>query len=178
MSGKWVELLKEIAPGVRRVAVLRDLTIGIAQSAAIQAVAPSFGVELSVIGVRDVDEIESAVTAFARSPNGGLIVTASTSAAVHRELISTLAARHRLPTVYSYRYFVMAGGLISYGPDSIDPYRRVAGYVDRILKGEKAADLPAQAPTKYELVINLKTAKALGLDVPATLLARADDVIE
>jgi putative tryptophan/tyrosine transport system substrate-binding protein len=178
MSGKWVELIKEIAPGVRRVAVLRDFAIGIAQLAAIQAVAPSFGVELSVIGVRDADEIESAVTAFARSPNGGLIVTASTSAAIHRELISTLAARHRLPAVYSYRYFVMAGGLISYGADSIDPYRRAASYVDRILKGEKPADLPVQNPTKYELVINLKTAKALGLEVPATVLARADEVIE
>jgi putative tryptophan/tyrosine transport system substrate-binding protein len=178
MSGKWVELLKEIAPGVRRVAVLRDLAIGIAQLAAIQAVAPSFGVELSVIGVRDADEIESAVAAFARSPNGGLIVTASTSALIHRELISTLAARHGLPAVYSFRYFVMAGGLISYGPDSIDPYRRAAGYVDRILKGEKPADLPVQAPTKYELVINLKTARALGLEVPATLLARVDEVIE
>jgi ABC-type uncharacterized transport system substrate-binding protein len=178
MSGKWVELLKEIAPGVRRVAVLRDLAIGIAQLAAIQAVAPSLGVELSVIGVRDADEIESAVTAFARSPNGGLIVTASTSAAMHRELISTLATRHRLPAVYSFRYFVMAGGLISYGPDSIDPYRRAASYVDRILKGEKPADLPVQAPTKYELVINLKTAKALGIEMPAQLLARADEVIE
>jgi putative ABC transport system substrate-binding protein len=178
MSGKWVELLKEITPGVRRVAVLRDLAIGIAQLAAIQAVAPSFGVELTVIGVRDADEIESAIAAFARSPNGGLIVTASTSAAIHRELISTLAARHRLPAVYSFRYFVMAGGLISYGPDSIDPYRRAAGYVDRILRGEKPADLPVQAPTKYELVINLKTAKALGLEVPPTLLARADEVIE
>jgi len=178
MSGKWVELLKEIAPGVRRVAVLRDLAIGIAQLAAIQAVAPSFGVELTVIGVRDADEIESAVAAFARSPNGGLIVTASTPAAIHRELISTLAARHRLPAVYSFRYFVTAGGLISYGPDSIDPYRRAAGYIDRILKGEKPADLPVQAPTKYELVVNLKTAKALGLEVPATVLARADEVIE
>jgi putative ABC transport system substrate-binding protein len=178
MSGKWVELLKEIAPGVRRVAVLRDLTIGIAQLAAIQAVAPSLGMELSVIGVRDADEIESAVTTFARSPNGGLIVTASTSAITHRELISTLAARHRLPAVYPFRFFVIEGGLISYGPDSIDPYRHAAGYVDRILKGEKAADLPVQAPTKYELVINMKTAKALGLDVPPTLLARADEVIE
>jgi len=178
MSGKWVELLKEIAPGVRRVAVLRDLAIGIAQLAAIQAVAPSFGVELSVIGVRDADEIESAVAAFARSPNGGLIVTTSTSALIHRELISTLAARHRLPAVYPFRYYVTAGGLISYGPDSIDPYRRAASYVDRILKGEKPADLPVQNPTKYELVINLKTAKALGLDVPPTLLARADEVIE
>ena len=178
MSGKWVELLKEIAPGVRRVAVLRDLAIGIAQLAAIQAVAPSFGVELSVIGVRDADQIESAVAAFARSPNGGMIVTTSTSALIHRELISTLAARHRLPAVYPFRYYVTAGGLISYGPDSIDPYRRAASYVDRILKGEKPADLPVQNPTKYELVINLKTAKALGLDVPPTLLARADEVIE
>ena len=178
MSGKWVELLKEIAPGVRRVAVLRDLTIGIAQLAAIQAVAPSLGMELSVIGVRDADEIESAVTTFARSPNGGLIVTASTSAITHRELISTLAARHRLPAVYPFRFFVIEGGLISYGPDSIDPYRHAAGYVHRILKGEKPADLPVQAPTKYELVINLKTAKAIGLDVPATVLARADEVIE
>ena len=178
MSGKWVELLKEIAPGVRRVAVLRDLAIGIAQLAAIQAVAPSFGVELSVIGVRDADEIESAVAAFARSPNGGLIVTMSTSALIHRELISTLAARHRLPAVYPFRYYVTAGGHISYGPDSIDPYRRAASYVDRILKGEKPADLPVQNPTKYELVINLMTAKALGLDVPPTLLARADEVIE
>jgi putative tryptophan/tyrosine transport system substrate-binding protein len=178
MSGKWVELLKEIAPGVRRVAVLRDLAIGIAQLAAIQAVAPSFGVELSVIGVREADEIESAVAAFARSSNGGLIVTTSTSALIHRELISTLAARHRLPAVYPFRYYVTAGGLISYGPDSIDPYWRAASYVDRILKGEKPADLPVQNPTKYELVINLKTAKALGLDVPPTRLARADEVIE
>src|SRR5262249_17401694 len=178
MSGKWGELLKKIAPGATRVAVLRDLAIGIAQLAAIQAVAPSFGVELTVIGVRDADEIEGAVAAFARSPNGGLIVTASTPAAIHRELISTLAARHRLPAVYSFRYFVTAGGLISYGPDSIDPYRRAADYIDRILKGEKPADLPVQAPTKYVLVINLKTAKALGLEVPPSLLARADEVIE
>jgi putative tryptophan/tyrosine transport system substrate-binding protein len=178
MSGKWVELLKEIAPGVRRVAVLRDLTIGIAQLAAIQAVAPSLGVELSVIGTRDADEIERAVTAFARSPNGGLIVTAGTSPAIHRELISTLAARHRLPAVYPFRYFVIEGGLISYGPDLIDPYREAAGYVHRILKGEKPADLPVQSPTKYELVINLKTAKELGLDVPASVRARADEVIE
>src|SRR5262249_12962676 len=178
MSGKWVELLKEIAPGVKRVAVVRDLAIGIAQLAAIQAVAPSLDMELSVIGVQDADELESAVAAFARSPNGGLIVTASTSALMHRDRISTLAARHRLPAVYSFRYFVTAGGLISYGPNSIDPYRRAAGYIDRILKGEKPADLPVQAPTKYELVINLKAAKALGLDVPPTLLARADEVIE
>ena len=169
---------RDCARRVRRVAVLRDLTIGIAQLAAIQAVAPSLGVELSVVGTRDADEIESAVAAFARSPNGGLIVTTSTSALIHRELISTLAARHRLPAVYPFRYYVTAGGLISYGPDSIDPYRHAAGYVDRILKGEKAADLPVQTPTKYELVINLKTAKALGLEVPPTLLARADEVIE
>jgi putative ABC transport system substrate-binding protein len=178
MSGKWVELLKELAPGVRRVAVLRDLAIGIAQLAAIQAVAPSFGVELSAIGLRDANEIESAIAAFARSQNGGLIVTASTPGAIHRELITTLAARHRLPAVYAFRYFAMAGGLISYGPDSIDPYRLAAGYIDRILKGEKPSDLPVQAPTKYELVINLKTARTLGLDVPSTLLARADEVIE
>ena len=178
MSGKWVELLKEIAPGVRRVAVLRDLATGIAQLAAIQAVAPSFSVELSVIGVQDADEIESAVAAFARSPNGGLIVTASPLALIYRELISMLAARHRLPAVYSFRYFVTAGGLISYGPNSIDPYRRAAGYIDRILKGEKPAELPVQAPTKYELVINLKTARALGVTVPPALLARADEVIE
>src|SRR6516164_3851180 len=178
MSGKWVELLKEIAPGVRRVAVLRDLTIGIAQLAAIQAVAPSLGVELSVVGTRDADEIERAVTAFARSPNGGLIVTAGTTPAIHRELISTLAARHRLPAVYPFRYYVIEGGLISYGPDSIDPYREAAGYVHRILKGEKPADLPVQAPAKYELVINLKTAKAIGLAMPPSVLARADEVIE
>jgi len=169
---------RDCARRVRRVAVLRDLTIGIAQLAAIQAVAPSFGVELTVIGVRNADEIEGGVAAFARSPNGGLIVTASTPAAIHRELISTLAARHRLPAVYSFRYFVTAGGLISYGPDSIDPYRRAASYVDRILKGEKPADLPVQNPTKYELVINLKTAKELGLDVPLHLQQRADEMIE
>ena len=163
-----------------RAAVLRDPAIaaGIGQFGAIQAVAPSLGVELSPVDVRDAGEIERAVTAFARSPNGGLIVTASALAAVHRELIVTLAARHKLPAVYSDRFFVTAGGLISYGPDLVDQYRRAAGYVDRILKGEKPADLPVQAPTKYELVINLKTAKALGLDVPPTLLARADEVIE
>ena len=180
MSGKWLELLKEIAPRVTRAAVLRDPASapGIGQFAAIQAVAPSLGVELSPVDVRDAGEIERAVTAFARSPNGGLIVTASPSAAVHRELIITLAARHKLPAVYPFRYFVTGGGLISYGPDIVDQYRRAAGYVDRILKGEKPADLPVQAPTKYELVINLKTAKALGLTVPPTLLARADEVIE
>jgi putative ABC transport system substrate-binding protein len=141
-------------------------------------VAPSLGVELRPLGVRDAGEIERVVTAFARSSNGGLIVTGSTLAVVHRELITTLAARHRLPAVYPLRLFVTVGGLISYGPDSIDPYRRAAGYVDRILKGEKPAELPVQAPTKYELVINLTTAKALGLEVPATLIARADEVIE
>jgi putative tryptophan/tyrosine transport system substrate-binding protein len=141
-------------------------------------VAPSFGVELSAVGVRDAGEIEPIVAAFARSSNAGLIVTASTSAVVHRDLITMLAARYRLPAVYPFRYHVTSGGLISYGPDTIDPYRRAAGYVDRILKGEKPADLPVQAPTKFELVINLKTAKALGLDVPASVLARADEVIE
>ena len=163
-----------------RAAVLRDPAIaaGIGQFAAIQAVAPSLGVEVSPVNVRDAGEIERAVTAFARGPNGGLIVTGSALATVHRDLIITLAARHKLPAVYPDRFFVAAGGLISYGPDLIDQYRRAAGYVDRILKGEKPADLPVQAPTKYELVINLKTAKALGLDVPPTLLARADEVIE
>jgi putative ABC transport system substrate-binding protein len=177
-AAKWLELLKEIAPRVTRVAVLRDLTIGPAHLSAIQAVAPSFGVELSAVGVRDVGEIERTVTAFARSSNAGLIVTPSTSALIHRDLITMLAARHRLPAVYSWRYFVTAGGLISYGPDSIDMYRRAAGYVDRILKGEKPADLPVQAPTTYELVINLKTAKSLGIEMPASVLARADEVIE
>ena len=177
-GAKWLELLKGIAPRVMRVAVLRDLTIGPAFLSAIQAVAPSFNVELSVVGVRDASEIERSITAFARSSNGGMIVTASTSALVHRNLITMLAARHGLPAVYAFRYMVTAGGLISYGPDPIDSFRRAAGYVDRILKGEKPADLPVQAPTKYELVINLKTAKALGLDVPPMLLARADEVIE
>jgi putative ABC transport system substrate-binding protein len=177
-AAKWLELLKEIAPRVTRVAVLRDLTIGPAHLSAIQTVAPSFNVELSVVGVRDASEIERSVTAFARSSNGGMIVTTSTSALVHRELITTLAARYKLPAVYGFRYMVTAGGLMSYGPDSIDMFRRAAGYVDRILKGEKPADLPVQAPTRYELVINLKTAKALGLEVPPMLLARADEVIE
>jgi putative tryptophan/tyrosine transport system substrate-binding protein len=180
MGGKWLELLKEIAPRVTRAAVLRDaaLAAGTGQLGAIQSVAPSFGVELSPIDVRDAGEIERAVTAFARSPNDGLLVTGSALATVHRDLIVALAARHRLPAVYPARYFVTDGGLFSYGPDSMDPYRQVAGYVDRILKGEKPADLPVQAPTKYELVINLKTARALGLEVPPTLLARADEVIE
>jgi putative ABC transport system substrate-binding protein len=180
ISGKWLELLKEIAPHVTRAAVIRDPAIaaGLGQWGAIQSVAPSLGVELRPLGVRDAGEIERAITAFAHSPNGGLIVTGSALAVVHRELITTLAARYRLPAVYTLPLMANAGGLISYGPDSIDPYRRAAGYVDRILKGEKPADLPVQAPTKYELVINLKTAKALGLEVPPTLLARADEVIE
>jgi putative tryptophan/tyrosine transport system substrate-binding protein len=180
VSGKWLELLKEIAPRVTRAAVLRDPTIpqGIGQFGAIQAVAPSFGVELRPIDVHDAPEIERAVTTFARAPNSGLIVTGSALTAVHRDLIITLAARHKLPAVYWDRFFVTGGGLISYGPDSIDPHRRAAGYVDRILRGEKPADLPVQAPTKYELVINLKTAKALGLTAPQSLIARADKVIE
>ena len=177
-GAKWLELLKEIAPRLTRVAVLRDLTIGPAQLSAIQAVAPSFGVELSPVGVRDAGEIERTIAAFAQSSNAGMIVTASTSAVIHRHLIAMLAARHRLPAVYSFRYFATTGGLLSYGPDPIDMYWRAASYVDRILKGEKPADLPVQAPTKYELVINLKTAKALGLDVPPTLLARTDEVFE
>jgi len=179
ISAKWLELLKEIAPRVTRAAVIRTAAApgGNAQFAVIQAAAPSFGVEVRPVGVHDAPEIERAVTAFARSSNGGLIVTA-VPLAVHRELIVALAARHRLPAVYSFRYYATSGGLISYGPDTTDPYRRAAGYVDRILKGEKPADLPVQAPTKYELVINLKTAKALGLDVPPTLLARSDEVIE
>jgi putative ABC transport system substrate-binding protein len=180
MSGKWLDLLKEIAPGIKRVAVLRDPTIsaGIGQFGAIQTAAPSFGVELSPINVRDVTEMERAVTEFARSGNGGLIVTPSASALAHRELIITLAARHHLPTVYYARFWVAGGGLASYGPDYIDQYRRAAGYVDRILKGEQPADLPVQAPTTYELAINLKTAKALGLTVPTGVLARATEVIE
>jgi putative ABC transport system substrate-binding protein len=180
MSAKWLELLKEIAPRVTRVAVLRDpaAAAGTGQFGAIQSVAPSFGVELSPVNVRDPGEIERAVAAFARSSNGGLIVTASPLVLLHRELIVKLAARHELPAVYNLRTFVSTGGLISYGPDIVDHYRRAAGYVDRILKGEKPADLPVQAPVKYELVINHKTAKALGITVPQPLLARADEVIE
>jgi putative ABC transport system substrate-binding protein len=180
LSGKWLELLKQIAPGVTRVAVLRDPAIasGVGQFGAIQSVAPSLGMEASPVNVRDAGEIERNIAAFARSSNGGMIVTASPGASRHRDLIVTLAARHRLPAVYASAFFVTDGGLISYGPDTIDQYRRAAEYVDRILKGEKPADLPVQAPTRYELVINLKTAKALGLDVPPTLLARADEVIE
>ena len=177
-GAKWLELLKEIAPRLTRVAVLRDLTIGPAQLSAIQAVAPSFGVELSPVGVRDADEIERTIAAFARSSNAGMIVTASTSALIHRRLIVMLAARHRLPAVYSYRYFATTGGLMSYGVNPIDMYRRAASYVDRILRGEKPADLPVQAPTKFEMAINMKTAKALGITMPASLVTRADEVIE
>ena len=180
IAGKWSELLKQMAPGVTRVAVLRDpaISAGLGLFGAIQSVAPSFGVEASAVNVENAAELEREVTTFARSPNGGLIVTGSAMAVHHRDLIVTLAARYKLPTVYFGRLFVVAGGLISYGPDFLDQFRRAAGYVDRILKGEKPADLPVQAPTKYELVINLKTAKALGLEVPATLLALADEVIE
>jgi putative tryptophan/tyrosine transport system substrate-binding protein len=181
LSGKWLELLKEIAPNLTRIAILRDpgIATGIGQFAAIQAMAsPSLGVELSPIDVRDGGKIERDIAALARESNSGLIVTASSGASVHRELIIMLAARHGLPAVYPFRYFVTRGGLISYGPDPTDQFRRAAGYVDRILKGEKAADLPVQSPTKYELAINLKTAKALGLTMPPSLLARADQVIE
>ena len=180
LSGKWLELLKQIAPSLTRVAILRDpaTAAGIGQFAAIQSVAPSFGVELRPIDAREAGEIERAVTAFARSSNGGLIVTAGLGSAIHGNLIITLAARHKLPAVYGDRHLVTGGGLISYGPDRVDQYRRAAAYVDRIFKGEKPADLPVQAPTKYELAINLKTAKTLGLSVPPTLLASADEVIE
>jgi len=180
LSGKWLELLKQIAPSVTRVAVLRDATqgSGTSQFAAIQAVAPSLRVEVNPVNLRDAGEIERAFTAFARSSNGGLIVPANAAATLHRDLIIALAARHKLPAVYWERFFVADGGLISYGPDYVEQYRRAAGYVDRILKGEKPADLPVQAPTRYETVLNLKTAKALGLDVPAAVLARADEVIE
>jgi putative tryptophan/tyrosine transport system substrate-binding protein len=180
LSGKWVELLKEIAPNLTRAAVLRDPAIaaGTGQFAVIQSVAPSRGVEVIPINMRDAAEIERAVAAFARSSNGGLIVTAGAATIVDRELIPALAAKYKLPAVYPARDFVTSGGLISYGADFIDQYRRSASYVDRILKGEKPADLPVQAPTRYELIINLKTAKALGIEIPPTLLARADEVIE
>jgi len=179
-SAKWLELLKEIAPGVKRAVVLRTLATatGPGQFGAIQAVAPSLGVELRPIDTRDAGEIERAVVAFASEPNSGLIAATGGGVLMHRELIVALAARHRLPAIYAYRSHVMSGGLMSYGLDNLDQYRRAAGYVDRILKGEKPADLPVQAPTKYELVVNLKTAKALGLTVPNTLLATADEVIE
>jgi putative ABC transport system substrate-binding protein len=180
LSGKWLELLKQIAPGVTRAGVLRDpaITAGVGQFAVIQSVAPSLGVDVRPVGLRDAAEIERAVTALARAGNGGLILTSSALANIRRELIVTLAARHRLPAVYSNRVYVTGGGLVSYGADFLDLQRRAAGYVDRILKGEKPADLPVQAPTKYQLVINLKTAKALGLDVPPSVLARADEVID
>ena len=180
IGGKWLELLKEIAPSVTRAAVLRDVTqgTGTSQFAAIQAVAPSLRMEVNPVNMRDAGEIERAVAAFAHSGNGGLIVTAGAVTLRHRELIVALAARHRLPAVYFFRIFATGGGLVSYGPNPVDPYRQAAGYVDRILKGEKPADLPVQAPTKYELVINLKTAKALGLTIPPALLGRADEVIE
>jgi putative ABC transport system substrate-binding protein len=180
LSGKWLELLKQIAPSVTRAAVIRDAAnpAGIGMFAVIQSAASSFGVELSPVVARDGGEIERAVTAFARSPNGGLIVLGTSWGALHGDLMVMLAARHRLPAVYPFRHFVTGGGLISYGPDSHDNYRRAARYVDRILKGEKPADLPVQAPTKYELVINLKTARALGLEMPSSVLARADEVIE
>jgi putative ABC transport system substrate-binding protein len=180
LSGKWLELLKQIAPNVTRAAVLRDpaLPSGIGQFAVIQSVAPSVGVEVRPVSLRDPAETERAVAAFARSPNSGLIVTSSAQTARYRDLIIALADRHKLPAVYYRRNFVATGGLISYGYDLVDQFRRAANYVDRILKGEKPADLPVQAPTKYELVLNLKTAKALGLTVPDTLLARADEVIE
>ena len=179
-SAKWLELLKQIAPGVTRAAVLRDAAIkaGIGYFGAIQAVAPSLGVDVAPVNVRDASEIEREVATFARGSNGGLVVTGSALAGLHMDLIVSLAARHKLPAVYYQRVFVAAGGLISYGPNIVDQYRRAAGYVDRILKGEKPADLPVQAPIKYELILNLKTAKALGLDVPATVLTRADEVME
>jgi len=180
MSAKWLELLKEIAPGVTRAAILQDPgnVGGLPQFAAIQSVAPALGVDLSTLFMRDAGEIERAIATFARASNGGLIATRTSGAIGNRELIITQAAKHRLPAVYPLRLFVSAGGLACYGPDIVDQYRRAASYVDRILKGEKPADLPVQAPTKYELVINLKTAKALGLEIPPTLLARADEVIE
>ena len=180
VSAKWLELLKEVAPRLTRVAVLRDpsSSTGIGQFAAMQGVAPALGVELSPIGVSDPGEIERGVAEFARGSNGGLILVPTAQTLIHRDLIITLAARHQLPTIYPYRYFVTAGGLMCYGPDEIEQYRRGASYIDRILKGEKPADLPVQAPTKYELVINLKTAKALGLTLSPSVLARADEVIE
>ncbi len=181
MSGKWLELLKEIAPSVTRAAVLRVREVSVSETgefAAIQAVAPSRGVEISPLGLGDATEIERSIAAFARFPNGGLIVSTGALAVRHRQLITTLAIRHRLPAVYPYSFFVTIGGLISYGPNRVDPFRRAAAYVSRILKGEKPGDLPVQAPTKYELAVNLKTAKALGLTVPPSVLARADEVIE
>jgi putative ABC transport system substrate-binding protein len=179
IAAKWLELLRTIEPGVKRVIVLRDIdTTGAGQFGAIQSAAQSIGVEVKPTGVRNTADIENAVTEFARSPKGGIVVTGSAPGAAHRDLIIALAERHRLPAIYPFRYFVHSGGLLSYGPTTIDPYIRAAGYVDRILKGEKPADLPVQAPTRYELIINLKTAKQLGIDVPPALLATADEVIE
>jgi len=180
ISAKWLELLKEVAPRVRRVAVLREpsLTSAIAQFAAMQSAASSLGVELSPFGVRDANEIERAIGELGQGSNNGLIVLPGSLTLLHRKLIITLAANHHVPAVYPYRYHVTDGGLISYGPDTIDQYRRAAGYIDRILRGEKPADLPVQLPTRFELVINLKTARALGLEVPSSLLALADEVIE
>jgi ABC-type uncharacterized transport system substrate-binding protein len=180
LAGKWLEHLKQLVPGMRRAAILRDpgYPAGIGQFAVIQAVAPSIGVDVMPISLRDADEMERAVAKFARTPNGGLILTAGPTSVVHRDLIIALATRHQLPAIYFERFFVTAGGLVSYGPNFIDEFRQAAGYVDRILRGEKPEDLPVQAPTKYELVINLKTAKNLGLSVSPTLLASADDVIE
>jgi putative ABC transport system substrate-binding protein len=180
IGGKWLELLKQIAPRVTRIAVIRDPAIaaGIGQFAAIQSAASSSTIELSVIDPRDAGELERALDTFAREPNGGVIVTAAASATAHRELLNSLAMRHRLPTVHAFRYMTLGGGLASYGPDTIDIFKRAAIYVDRILKGAKSSELPVQAPTKYELVINLKTAKAIGLTVPPSLLATADEVIE
>jgi putative ABC transport system substrate-binding protein len=180
LSGKWLELLKQIAPGVKRVAVLRDPTIasGTGQFGAIQSAAPSLGLEATPINVRDAAEIDRDITAFASSPNGGMVVTGAPRTLLLRDLIVALAARHQLPAIYNSRPFPAAGGLISYGPDNLDQFRRAASYVDRILKGENPAEMPVQAPTKFELVVNLKTAKALGIELPAALVARADEVIE
>jgi putative ABC transport system substrate-binding protein len=180
ISAKWLELLKQVAPRTTRAAVLRDPTLipSMSQFAAIQSVAPSLGVELTPIDTRNAGEIERSLATFGREANSGLIVVTGTSAIIHRELIISLAARYRMPAVYPFRYYAMGGGLCSYGPDQDDAWRRAAGYVDRILKGEKPADLPVQPPTKYELVINLKAAKTLGIEIPPTLLARADEVIE
>jgi putative ABC transport system substrate-binding protein len=180
IGGKWLELLKEIAPGVTQAAVLRDpaISAGLGQWGAIQSAAPSLGLDVSPVNVRDAHEIERGIAAFAGKPNVGLIVSGSALVVTHRNLVIALAARHKLPAIYYERYFVAAGGLVSYGPDFLDQFRRAASYVDRILRGEKPADLPVQAPTKYELALNLKTAKALGLKVPNTILARADEVIE
>jgi putative ABC transport system substrate-binding protein len=180
ISGKWLELLKDIAPGVTRVAVIRDLAnrSGLGQFGALQSAAQSFGVELSPVGISDIGEIESSIGAFARSPNGGMIVPQGAAGVVYRAPLVRLAEKHRLPAIYSDRAFVADGGLLSYGPDRLDAYIRAAGYVDRILRGVKPADLPVQAPTKYETVLNLKTAKVLGLQVPTSILLRADEVIE